>query len=95
MGSVYDILVNHLEYRKISSRWAPNNLTQAQKSVRLSGAHEQLRIYQHADLRRLSEICTGEETLVKHAEPLIKGQNKHGSLKVQLLAQIPGPISAL
>ena len=95
MGSVDDILVNHLEYRKIFSSWGPNYLTQDQKSVRLSGAQELLRIYQHADLRRLSEISTGDETLVKHAEPLRKGQNKHCSLKVQHLAQIPVPISAL
>ena len=75
-GSVDDILVNHLEYRKISSRWAPHNLTQAQKSARLSCTQELLRMYQHADLRRLSEIYTGDETWVKHAEPLRKGQNK-------------------
>ena len=41
-GSVDDILLNHLGYRKVSSRWTPHTLTKEQKSTRVSCAKELL-----------------------------------------------------
>ena len=75
-GSVDDILLNHLEYRKVSSRWTPHTLTKEQKSTRVSCAKELLKMYEQADSRRLGEICTGDETWIMYAEPLRKIQNK-------------------
>ena len=75
-GSVDEILINHLEYRKISSRWTPHKLTLVQKTARLTCAKEMLKMYEHADSRRLAEICTGDETWIRDAEPLTKSQSK-------------------
>ncbi|KAI6654472.1 hypothetical protein LOD99_868 [Oopsacas minuta] len=73
-GSVDDILINHLEYRNVSSRWKPHILTENQKSAHYSCAKELFKLYQYADYRRLAEVCTGVETWIKHSKPLRKEQ---------------------
>ena len=92
-GSVDDILLNHIEYRKVSSRWTPHTLTKGQKSTHVSCAKELLKMYEQADSRRLGEICTGEETWIIHAEPLKRIRAKLGFLKVLLLPPISDPTS--
>ncbi|KAI6650106.1 hypothetical protein LOD99_6188 [Oopsacas minuta] len=81
-GSVDDILINYLEYINISSRWTLHILTENQKTGHLSCAKELWKLYDHADCRRLVEVCTGDETWIKHAEPMRKNRAKRGSLKV-------------
>ena len=94
-GSVDDILLNHLEYRKFlpDGRRTSHTITQEQKSTRVSCAQELLKMYEQANSRRLGEICTGDETWIMHAEPLRRIRVKLGFLKVRLLPPIPDPIS--
>ena len=75
-GSVHTILTKHLGMSKICSRWVPHFLTQAQKKNRLRMAKNLLEKYEHCDERRLSEICTGDETWIRYSEPPRKQQNK-------------------
>ena len=70
-GSVDDILFNHLEFRKFSSRWAPHTLTESQKSTCLScAAKELLKIYEFSDYGK----CAHEQSkiwLPKGATPTL------------------------
>ena len=74
-GTVHTILTKNLGM-KFCSRWVPQFLTQAQKKNRLRMAKNLLEKYEHCDERRLSEICTGDETRIRYSEPPRKQQNK-------------------
>ena len=75
-GSVHTILIMHLGMSNVCSRWVPLILTQTRKKTRLRIAKNFLEKYEHCDERRLSEICTGDETWIRYSEPPRKQQNK-------------------
>ena len=90
-GSVHTILTKHLGVSKVCSRWVPHFLPQAQKKNRLRMAKNLLEKYEHCDERRLSEICTGDETWIRYSEPPRKQQNKVWVAKGSAAPGLPRP----
>lgn len=74
-GSVHTILKHHLHLRKISSRWVPHCLTQAQRQQRVDICTENLRKLEEGTWR-LSDIVTGDETWIYHRRIKSKEESK-------------------
>ncbi|XP_076066184.1 histone-lysine N-methyltransferase SETMAR-like [Oratosquilla oratoria] len=70
------IIHNHLEMRKVSTRWVPKFLGPDQKCLRCSMSKNNLTIFD-ADLQRfISRFVTIDETWVHHFQPESKEQSK-------------------
>ena len=63
--SIYTILHDSLELRKIASRWVPHDLTEAQKQKRVEYCQENLRLVNEGKIR-LCDIFTGDESWIYH-----------------------------
>ena len=62
-SSVYRILTDRLELKKVCARWVPHLSTQEQKEKRVKLEKEVV------ENRRLMEIVTGDETWIHHFDP--------------------------
>jgi len=74
-GSVDTILKHHLHLRKISSRWVPHTLTQAERQQRIDICKENLRKFENGTWR-LCDIVTGDETWIYHRRIKSKEESK-------------------
>ncbi|XP_055347389.1 histone-lysine N-methyltransferase SETMAR-like [Paramacrobiotus metropolitanus] len=88
--AVATILHEHLNLRKIVSKFVPHTLTESQKRARVKFCRDLLARCKNYPRRRLSEIFTGDETWVYHWDPLTKRQSrewiekgKKGSVQVR------------
>lgn len=62
-GTIFTIIHEHLEMRKITSRWVPHKLTLKQKQERVKICKENLKLFQ-SNSWRLCDIITGDETWI-------------------------------
>lgn len=62
-GTINNIIHNHLELRKITSRWVPYELTPEQKQERVNICKENLKKFNEGS-GRLCDIVTGDETWI-------------------------------
>ena len=75
-GSVQTILKKHLDLRKVCARWVPHLLTEEQKTQCLKCARDILKTYKGCNSRVVSNLLTGDETLVHMFEPQRRVDNK-------------------
>lgn len=64
-GTIQNILTNKLKMRKLTSRWAPHQLTEAQKIERVNSCKENLNLIKSNKIR-LCDIITGDESWFFH-----------------------------
>lgn len=74
--SIRVILKDTLNYRKVSARWVPKQLTEDHKRQRVECAEEVLRRYEEEKDDFLDSIVTGDETWAHHYTPETKQQSK-------------------
>ena len=72
---LYEIVRNHLDYRKLCSRWVPKMLTEEHKEKRVASALTFLTRYHEEGDEMLNHIVTGDETWVSHVTPESKQQS--------------------
>jgi len=60
-GTIWDIVHEHLGYRKVCSRWVPRQLTEDRKKNRMVASPTHLRFNDHGE-DFLEQIITGDET---------------------------------
>lgn len=72
---LYQIVVDHLGYHKLCSRWVPKMLTDVHKTKRLGSALTFLTRYSDEGEEFLNQIVTGDETWVRHLTPESKQQS--------------------
>ena len=80
-GSVQTILKKRLNLRKVCARWVPHLLTEEQKTQSLKCARELLKTYKVCNSRVISNLLTGDETLVHMFEPQRRADNKQWKRK--------------
>ena len=73
--SIHSILNEHLAVKKICSRWIPQNLTNAQKKVRVDYCKEMLEKYDGGASKHVYKIVTGDESWICAYEPETKQQS--------------------
>jgi histone-lysine N-methyltransferase SETMAR len=73
-GTIFTIIHEHLQMRKVSSRWVPHQLTQQQKQERVRICRENLARFASGSWR-LSDIITGDETWIYHRQIGRKASN--------------------
>ena len=69
---VYEIVTEHLQYRKICARWVPRMVTNAHKAARMGAALTFLEHYEWDGNAFLDQIVTGDETWISHNTPTSK-----------------------
>jgi [histone H3]-lysine36 N-dimethyltransferase SETMAR len=82
IGTAYDIIHDRLNYRKVSARWVPKQLTKDQEGIRMAFALKHLERYHLKGESFLQRIVTGDETWVHHFTPETKQSSmvwKHSS----------------
>jgi [histone H3]-lysine36 N-dimethyltransferase SETMAR len=72
---LHEIVNNHLNYRKLCSRWVPKMLTDVHKTKRLGSSLTFLTRYSEEGNEFLSKIVTDDETWVCHVTPESKQQS--------------------
>ena len=82
-GSVQTILKKRLDLRKVCARWVPHLLTEELKTQRLKCARELLKTFKGCDSQVISNLLTGDETLVHMFEPQRRADNKQWKRKYQ------------
>ena len=75
-GSVQTILKKCLDLRKVCTRWVLCLLTEEQKTQCLKCTRELLKIYKGCNSQVISNLLTGDETLVHMYEPQRRADNK-------------------
>ena len=80
-GSVQTILKKRLDLRKVCARWIHHLLTEKQKTQRLKCAREVLKTYKSCNSRVISNLLTGDETLVYMFEPQRMADNRQWKRK--------------
>lgn len=70
------VIINLLGYRKLSARWVPRNLTEAQKAQRVTCCQQLLQRFHEEGDEFLLKIVTGDESWVHHYDPEEKSQSK-------------------
>src|SRR5258705_4831873 len=68
-GSVHQIIHRSLQYRKVSARWVPRQLTEAHKATRMACSLQHLQRYEREGNTFLDNIITGDESWVHHYTP--------------------------
>ncbi len=74
-GSIHTILHEHLELRKITSRWVPHKLTEKNKSERVRICKDNLAKFENGSWR-LGDVLTGDESWFYLRQIKSKQQNK-------------------
>jgi len=75
-GTIFNIIHEHLQLRKVTSRWVPHKLTLKQKQERVRICRENLAKFQSGSWRT-SDIITGDETWVYYRQLGRKASNAH------------------
>lgn len=75
IGSVHSILQDHLGMKKVSARWVPRMLTDAQKQTRLKISKSSLELLQKDPDLFLARFITMDETWLHHYDPETKQQS--------------------
>ena len=73
--SVSTILHKYLRVRKIPSRWVPHHLPDGHKCTRVEWCTEMLKRFNNRNSRWVSDIVTGDETLIYQFDPETKCQS--------------------
>lgn len=73
--AVSTILHDHLQVRKLSSRWIPHFLTQEQKDTRVDWCKFMLKKLDEGDSRQVSYIVTSDESWIYSYDPFTKQQS--------------------
>lgn len=68
-GTLWNIVHEQLDYRKVCSRWVPRQLTEDHKSGRMGSSLNFLQRYAEEGESFLGRIVTGDETWVHHYSP--------------------------
>ena len=76
LSSVHFILKKILHVRKITARWVPHLLTDAQKKQRVKTAKKLLKMFPKFDQKQFANVVTGDETWIHYFEPVRKVSNK-------------------
>ena len=74
-STVHRILTEHLEKKKVFSKWVPHILTPQQKDARIAMARGFLDRFEREGDRFLGRIITGDETWVYSFDPELKRQS--------------------
>lgn len=74
-GSVHSILTDVLGFKKVSARWVPRMLTQANKDLRLEVSKRNLEKIMHDPDTFYRRFVTMDETWVHHFDPETKKQS--------------------
>ena len=82
-GSVQTVLKKRLDLRKVCTKWVPHLLTEEQKTQCLKCAWELLKTYKGCNSQAISNLLTGDETLVHMFEPQRRADNKQWKWKDQ------------
>lgn len=75
IGSVHNIIHDHLGMKKVSARWVPRMLSDAQKQTRLRISQSCLDLLQQDPDRFLARFITMDETWLHHYDPETKKQS--------------------
>lgn len=75
MKAIHTILHDHLNVRKLCSRWISHNLTEAQKQTRVKWCKEMLKKFNRGRSNLVYKIVTGDETWIYSYEPESKQQS--------------------
>ena len=75
---VYEIVTEHMQYRKICARWVLRMLTDAHKAARMGAALMFLERYERDGNAFLDQIVTGHETWISHNTPTSKRESREG-----------------
>ena len=75
-STVQRILTEHLQMRKLCTRWMPKLLTAPQRQDRITCSRENLALYQQSPAKFLTSIVTGDESWVHHFDPLSQQEAK-------------------
>ena len=74
--TIYRVLTEKLNYRKVCARWVPRMLTEDHKRQRVDSSREFLRRYADEKDNFLNSIVTGDETWAYHFTPETKQQSR-------------------
>lgn len=74
--SIHSILINNLQYRKVSARWVPKMLTEEHKRKRIECAQQFVASFEDKGEEFLDSIVTGDETWAHYYTPEMKEQSK-------------------
>ena len=88
-GSVQTILKKCFDLRKVCARWVPPLLTEEQKTQCPKCARELLKTYKGCNSQVISNLLTGDETLVHMFEPQRRADNKQWKRKDQKRHVLP------
>lgn len=75
LASIEVILHQHLNVRKVASRWIPHLLSPEQKQARVDWCRFMLEKFQEGRSKRIDEIITGDETWIYSYDPETKQQS--------------------
>jgi len=75
IASVFRIVTQILQKRKVAAKWVPHQLSEEQKAARKRDAEEVLRIYEAEGEQFLNRIVATDETRIRDFEPQLKSQS--------------------
>jgi hypothetical protein len=74
-ASVFRIMTQTLQKRKVAAKWVPRRLSEEQKAARKRVAEELLRRYEAEGEQFLNRIVAIDETWIRDFEPQLKSQS--------------------
>lgn len=86
MTSINKILHEHLNVKKVCSRWIPHNLTNAQKDTRVDWCKKMLQKFSQGASKAVYNICTGDKSWIYSYDPETKKQST-----VRVFREEPNP----
>lgn len=72
VGSIEQIIHDHLGMSKVSVRWVPRNLSTQDRHQRTESCKELVALYNEDEARFISRLVTGDETWIHHWDPETK-----------------------
>lgn len=80
-STVQRVLTDHLQMRKLCTRWMPKLLSAPQHHDRIQCSSENLVLYKQSPTKFLASIVTGDESWVHHFDPLSQQEAKEWTKK--------------
>ncbi|CAF3374291.1 unnamed protein product [Rotaria sp. Silwood2] len=74
--AVNSIIHDYLKLRKVCARWAPHQITEGQKQLRVEFCQQSLKRFEEGRSRRVFDIITGDEPWFYHYDSTTKEQSK-------------------
>ncbi|CAF3191232.1 unnamed protein product, partial [Rotaria sp. Silwood2] len=74
--AVNSIIHDYLKLRKVCARWAPHQITEDQKQLRVEFCQQSLKRFEEGRSRRVFDIITGDEPWFYHYDSTTKEQSK-------------------